>query len=526
MNETLLTDTPAYPLWKQFGIRHHHGINIPLFSLHSQNSCGIGEFFDLLPLIDWCRTIGFDIIQLLPLNDPGLDTSPYNALSAYALNPIHLSIASLPHLELYPNLVKQLNPLQQLNHTQCIDYNTVRKGKEDFLMQYYKEENSTIVSSKSYLDFLAQTPWLKEYALFKSLKQQYHWISWEDWPAEISSPSQETLQLLYQKYSDDIQWHSVIQYLCYQQLQAVKQYASSRGIFLMGDLPILISRDSADVWLHQSLFNLNYAAGAPPDFYNAEGQKWGFPLYNWEELSKNNYSWWKERLAFAERFYHLYRIDHVIGFFRIWAIRHDAKTGKEGKFIPEDRSLWPSHGETLLRMLLKNSSMLPIAEDLGDVPLEVRPCLKTLGICSTKVMRWERRWDIDKSFIPSNDYPLISLTTVSTHDSETLSLWWRDHPDEAQEFAKYAGWEYTPLLSHEHLYKILWSSHHTGSLLHVNLLQEYLALIPGLTWPRLEEERINLPGIVSDANWTYRFRPTVEEMIANTPLANAMRAMP
>lgn len=523
MKEDLLINTPAYPLWKEFGIYHHHGINIPLFSLHSKHSCGIGEFLDLIPIIEWCRSINFDIIQLLPLNDTGLDASPYNALSAYALNPIYLSLSALPGIERHPELSEMLIKLSKLNHTQHISYSMVREGKEEFLRLYYIKERKNILENETYKNFIHHSTWVKDYALFKSLKNQYEWVSWEDWPAEIRNPSIDTLQSLNEHFADQIEWHCVIQYLCCLQLQSVKEHASKQGIFLMGDIPILISRDSADVWLYRNLFNLDYAAGAPPDYYSQDGQKWGFPLYNWDVIAKEGYSWWKKRLASASRFYHLYRIDHVIGFFRIWAVQHDAKTGKDGKFIPEDRSSWLSHGEKLLKMLLLSSNMLPIAEDLGDVPPEVRPCLQGLGLCGTKVMRWERRWNEDKGFVALEDYHIISLTTVSTHDSETISLWWKEHLDEAQEFAKFMGWCYVPTLSREHLRHILWDSHHTNSLLHVNLLQEYLALVPGMTWQTPEDERINVPGVISNLNWSYRFRPPLEEIVSNPSLAHLMR---
>lgn len=523
MIEDHLINTPAYPLWKDYGIHHHHGINVPLFSLHSSHSCGIGEFLDLIPLIDWCRSIHFDTIQLLPLNDTGLDTSPYNALSAYALNPIHLSLYSLPGVGRHPELAEMLVQLNKLNHTQHISYSMVREGKEAFLHLYYIKERKNIIDRADYKQFIHQnSAWVEDYALFKSLKTHYQWISWEDWPEEVRNPSVATLQTLSDQFAEEMEWHRVLQYLCFLQLQTVKEHSTKQGIFLMGDIPILISRDSADVWLHRPLFNLEYAAGAPPDYYNQEGQKWGFPLFNWDAISKKDYLWWKNRLAFANQFYHLYRIDHVIGFFRIWAVDHSAKTGKEGKFIPEERSAWLAHGEKLLKMLLLSSNMLPIAEDLGDVPPEVRPCLQALGVCSTKVMRWERRWNEDRGFISLEDYPLISLTTLSTHDSETVSHWWKEHPDEAQEFAKFMGWCYNLTLSREHLQEILWDSHHTNSLLHINLLHEYLALVPGMTWPNLEEERINVPGVISNLNWSYRFRHSVQEIVSNPTLAHVM----
>jgi 4-alpha-glucanotransferase len=276
------------------------------------------------------------------------------------------------------------------------------------------------------------------------------------------------------------------------------------------------------VWLHRKIFDLEYSAGAPPDMFSVDGQNWGFPVYNWDALAKQHYRWWKERLKWASRYYHIYRIDHIVGFFRIWTIPRNLD-GKSGKFVPEDENLWIDHGQRLIMMMLESNEMLPIGEDLGVVPTTVRECLTTLGICGTKVMRWERKWEEDKRYIPAQEYPIISMTTVSTHDSETLQQWWQMNPQEAQDYAIFKGWHYQPVLSREYHQAILWESHHTASLFHVNPLQEYLALIPGLTQPHLEDERINVPGIVSKKNWTYRFKPSLEELTSNSTLKHCIQ---
>jgi len=514
-----LQHSPAARHWGKIGTNHHHGINLPLFSLRSNQSCGIGEFTDLIPLIPWCRKLGFDIIQLLPINDGGPETSPYCALSASALNPLHLGLARLPYLDQVAGAKPQLSRIRRLNHAQRIPYPEVFAEREDFLKTYFKEVGSKFTSTYDYLLFLSRYPWLQAYALFKAIKAERQWEPWEAWPQELQQADAPELR---QRYQEQIAYHCVIQYLCFKQMQEVKKTAEEAGLYLKGDIPILVNRESSDVWQWRHLFSLEYAAGAPPDMYAVEGQKWGFPLYNWEEMEKSHYLWWKQRLDAATQLYHLYRLDHVVGFFRIWGIPVE-KPPKEGKFIPADPAVWIAHGEGIMRMMLSHCPMLPIGEDLGTVPPEVRACLKQLGICGTKVMRWERYWDGDMSFIPYHNYPIASMTTVSTHDSPTLALWWRDYANEAMAFARFKGWEYDPQLSQSHRREILRDSHHTSSLFHINLLNEYLALIPLMTWPKAEDERINLPGIVSDINWTYRFRPTIEEMIASEPLAQEMR---
>jgi 4-alpha-glucanotransferase len=520
--EYFLQQSAAKKQWNAIGINHHHGINIPLFSLRSKKSCGIGEFPDLIPLFSWCREAGFDVVQLLPLNDTGKETSPYSALSAFALNPMHLGLASLPYLDRFPDLQSKLAPMQAMSKSKIIHYPEVYEARRSFLQEYFNAAYALFISDPDYQHFLKNNSWLKGYALFKALKESKYWQSWEQWPEELRDPKRDDFQQLIHKYQREIDYHSFVQHLCFQQLEKVKIAAEQEGVFLKGDIPILINRESADVWLHRHLFHLEYSAGAPPDFYNSEGQNWGFPIYNWEEHIKQNYRWWRQRLKVASHFYHIYRIDHVVGFFRIWAIPK-GKPGREGKFIPEERSSWIPQGEKILRMMLEESVMLPIGEDLGSIPPLVRTCLTGLGICGTKVMRWERMWEEDKRFIKPEDYPVASMTTVSTHDSETLQLWWMKNIYEIKDFCKYKGWSFTYDLLRSRHREILWDSHHSASLFHINLLQEYFPLIPGLSWLDAEDERINVPGIVSNKNWTYRFRPYVEEIIANNQLKLAIR---
>ncbi len=479
--------TPIEKIWQHIGRHPRHGIDVPLAALHTKQSCGIGEFWDLLPLIDWCQSLGLEVIQLLPLNDSGIDPSPYNALSSCALHPLYLSLHAL---DLDEELEDALPALQRLTQEQKIPYNEVLSQKLAWLHLYYDKQGAHFLAQPAFQTFVAENEWLTPYADFKGERA----------------------------------FHQVVQYLCYLQMRHVKEYASSKGILLQGDIPILVNPHSVDVVHHKELFDTSVAAGAPPDIYNQEGQYWGFPLFKWENEKLEDYRWWRERLHYAAHFYDLYRIDHVVGFFRIWAIPLN-HLPKEGKFVPEDSSLWIPRGKEVLQKLLTFSAMLPIAEDLGAVPPEVRACLTELGICGTKVMRWERIWNENQQFIPIQDYPELSLTTVSTHDSPTLELWWRDNPEEAKAYASSRQWEYQPKLTLEQRQAILKESHHTPSLFHINLLQEYLACFPELVWPNPEDERINTPGKVLPTNWVYRLRPSLEALQAHEPLKTLMRAL-
>lgn len=523
--QSYLYTTAAGAQWQKIGAYNHHGIVVPLFSLHSKTSGGIGEYPDLLPLISWSKNIGFDIIQLLPLNDTGQDSSPYSAISAYALNPIHLNIDRLSDAEQLPNFKKRIEALHALSVSQRINYPAVQNQKNEILREYESCYGKKIRESVGYQEFKKNNAnWLRDYGVFKALKVMQHWKNWEEWEPDLRNPSPDMYERLTDEVLAEADFHMMLQFLCFQQLHEVKQAASKLGVFIKGDIPILINRDSADVWSKRHLFKLDLAAGAPPDMYAAEGQKWGFPLYNWEAMTQEQNVWWINRLAFAENFYHIYRIDHIVGFFRIWGVPLE-RLPKEGHFVPEDRSTWIPQGTKLMKMMLDNCSMLPIGEDLGTVPPEVRDCLRSLGICGTKVMRWEKRWNEDQGFIDPKDYPLESMTTVSTHDSETLEIWWRDQKEEAKAYAHTLKWHYHNHITQKQRQDVLLASHHSKSLFHINLLQEYFALVPRLSWSNPRDERINVPGVVSIKNWSYRFRPSVEEIVSNLSLKQAMTEM-
>ncbi|MGE5196219.1 MAG: 4-alpha-glucanotransferase [Anaerolineae bacterium] len=520
----ILQNSITYAEWERVGIRTHHGVALPLFSLHSERSCGIGEFLDLLPLLEWCHKIGFDVIQLLPINDSGNDPSPYNALSSCALNPLYLSLEILPYLSKHSDLRAGLRDLKRLNQTSRVAYGIVKSHKISWLRHYFEQTSEKLIKSASFIEFIEKNSWVKPYALFKTLKDHLEQTSWQTWPQEFQNLSEQALDSLIEHYWKDASFYMVLQYLCFEQLCFVRAFAKKLKILLKGDIPILISPESADVWYHSTLFDLSLAAGAPPDTYNPKGQYWGFPLFNWDAHKKENYRWWKERLSSASNYYDLYRIDHVVGFFRIWGIPLEGDP-KEGKFYPDIADLWIPQGRSLLQMMIDECPMLPIAEDLGTIPDGVRTCLKELGICGTKVMRWERYWEEDRRFIPYREYNPISMTCVSTHDSETLAGWWRAYPEEAKAFAAFKNWQFTPFLGHKEQEEILRDSHHTASLFHINLLQEYLALFPDFVSEDPSDERINIPGKILETNWTYRFRPSVEKLNENLPLQEMMRSM-
>lgn len=499
--------------WEKIGYRHHHGIALSLGSLRQGPNSAIGEFLDLIPLIQWCTTTGFDVIQLLPINDSGHDPSPYSAHTAMGLHPIYLSLWALPYLELFDSLRLEAETLLQPLVGNRVQYQAVLDTKMQFLQRYAKKAFSHISKWPSFTKFRDEA-WVQEYAEYQVLKEKNDEKAWWDWQKQEIAPSDQPL----------IDFHILVQFLCFEQMAKVKACADTEGVFLKGDIPILINRDSADVWKHPELFNLDFAAGAPPDMYSSEGQNWGFPLYNWPQHELEGFSFWNKRLQLAEKLYHIYRLDHIVGFFKIWAIPL-GKSAKEGFFIPEDPALWIPQGKKILENILQNCSMLPIGEDLGAVPPEVRTCLKELGIPGTKVMRWERRWDSDRQFIDPKTYEPLSMTTVSTHDSETLGQWWEKYPDESALYAGQMGLSDSQTLDKDKRKSILMAAHTSQSLFHINLLQEYLALFDELSWKNHNEDRINIPGLVLDENWTYRFRPSLDTITHHKGLSELLKEL-
>ena len=510
--------------WNSIGWKNHHGIALAVSSMRSKKSCGIGEYLDLIYLIDFCKSIGFDTIQLLPINDTGSEPSPYSAQSVFALHPSYLSLWALPFLNEDDELQKSLESIRFCNSSYRVQYQAVLKNKDTFLRTYYERHFEKIEISPEFSEFLKKSPWVKGYAIYKVLKDKNEGKPWYDWSEYLQNPTNTTMASILSEFFHEANFYIMVQFLAFEQFSEVKRYAEKQGVFLKGDIPILVNRDSADVWENRSLFSLQYAAGAPPDMYSEDGQYWGFPLYQWDEHKKTNFAWWKSRLRTAEQLFHIYRIDHFVGFFRIWAIPLEHKA-RDGFYLPKDPKEWIPQGDEIVTTMCNSSKMLPIGEDLGAVPQEVRAWMAKVGIPGTKVMRWERNWNTDGLFIPPKDYPQLSMTTVSTHDSETLAQWWQNYPQESDLYAKEEKIPHPDVLDFTTRTYILKQAHHSNSLFHINLLQEYLALFDELSWPNADDDRINIPGLVLERNWTYRFKPFIEEIVSHDGLKKAMKEL-
>lgn len=318
------------------------GVAIPVFSLRSNNGLGVGEFTDIKLLVDWAKKVGLKKIQLLPINDTTAthswkDSYPYAAISAFALHPLYINLDSLIPASNKKLIEKLAAAKSTLNALDVVDYEAVSSIKYEILDELYALIGAKTLASKGFKDFYAKHQhWLASYAAFCYCRDHYGTIDFNAWPKhntysetdfKLLVESDTAVQLIVEKYY-------FIQYLLDVQLREATAYAHENGVIVKGDIAIGVYRYGVDAWQHPGLFHMDMQAGAPPDDFAVAGQNWGFPTYNWEEMTTNGFAWWKQRFEQMSVYFDAFRIDHILGFFRIWSIPMDAVEGILGHFVP------------------------------------------------------------------------------------------------------------------------------------------------------------------------------------------------
>jgi len=318
------------------------GLTIPIFSLRTENSFGIGDFGDLHSMIDWAKLTCQKIIQTLPINDTTMtrtweDSYPYNAISIYALHPLYLNLNQLGELKDSARNDFYLAKQKELNALSMLDYEQVSQWKWNFFHEIFEQEGEKVLGSQEFsLFFEENKEWLIPYAAYSYLRDKYETPDFHFWE-EYSSYKKENIIKLCQTDSPNYKQISIYYYLqfhAHQQLTKIRDYAYQCGIVLKGDIPIGISRVSVEAWTEPDYFNMHFQAGAPPDDFSVTGQNWGFPTYNWNAMEADNYAWWKKRFQKMNDYFDVYRIDHILGFFRIWQIPQNSVEGLLGCFNP------------------------------------------------------------------------------------------------------------------------------------------------------------------------------------------------
>jgi len=551
------------------------GTVIPVFSLRSEGSFGVGDFGDLAMFVDWCAKTNQNVLQILPINDTTIthtwqDSYPYNSISIYALHPQYTDFRQLPAIK-DEALLAQFEALrQELNALPQIDYERVNTAKMDYLHIIFKQEWATIKRRASYKKFFEDNKtWLEPYAQFCINRDTYGTADFRQWPNAKSQKSKDKSQIDF--------WYFV-QYNLDQQMRAAHEHARQQRVILKGDIPIGISRDGVEAWVEPRYFNLNGQAGAPPDAFSTDGQNWGFPTYNWDEMLSDDCSWWVRRFRKMAEYFDAYRIDHVLGFFRIWEIPVPEKSGLMGQFSPalgmsreeieaygvyghlddlflvdhkradrwhpriaiqfqeayerlsdgekdafnrlyndyfyrRNNQFWYNEAMKKLPRLTQATRMLVCAEDLGMVPDCVPWVMNELRILSLEIQSMPKDPAVRFGQLQRNPYR--SVCTISTHDMSTLRQWWDEDEERAQDYFNnelhYSGPAPHPMPGW--LCKEVVARHlMSPSMLCLLSLQDWLSIDEALRLPDENAERINIPANPRHY-WRYRMHLTIEQLL-------------
>ncbi len=326
------------------------GVAIPVFSLRSEGDWGCGEFVGLKKMADWAASTGMSVIQLLPVNDTNStgtwkDSYPYNAVSSFALHMLYINPAEVVKAcskvadaatkrKLTATLKKYAKQGAELNKLEAVDYEAVMSLKSEFLHEIYALCGAEVLATSEYKAFYNESEdWLLPYMVFCVQRDKYHTCRFSEWK-ELSTYDKKKVAAYAKKNADKVGFYGFVQYLLDMQLTDVRNYLHSKGVALKGDIPIGVSPISVDVWCAPELYNTTMSAGAPPDAFAEDGQNWGFPTYNWDKMAEDGYAWWCSRLGKMARYFDAYRIDHILGFFRIWEVPLDAVSAILGHFNP------------------------------------------------------------------------------------------------------------------------------------------------------------------------------------------------
>jgi 4-alpha-glucanotransferase len=488
------------------------GALIPLFSIPSSRSWGIGEIGDIASIARWLEAAGIRILQLLPINEmPPGETSPYSALSAMAIDPQFITLEEVNDFAeiggedaLEPALRTRL---EAARFSARIQYAEVRAVKDIALRRCFAQFRSVDIArntsrAQAFRAYVTdQRWWLDDYALFRALHRCHGECAWVDWPKALRTRQREALAQARSELADEILFRQYLQWLADEQWRAARQAAGDVALF--GDLQFMVSGDSADVWARQDEFRLDASVGVPPDAFSETGQDWRLPVYRWDVLAERDFDWLRDRAHRNSDLFDGYRVDHLVGFYRTFFRPHD---GSAPRFTPESEDAQRALGERVLGVFREPGSEI-VAEDLGVVPGFVRASLSHLGIAGYKVFRWERYWHEEgQPFKDPREYPPVSVATSGTHDTEPMVIWWEDAPRNDRE-AVLAIPSVRALLTQEDVAAI--DAPGLPHPIHEALLETLFAsgsntlILPIgdiFGW----RDRINQPATVSESNWTWR----------------------
>jgi 4-alpha-glucanotransferase len=496
------------------------GILIPLFSLRSRADLGRGEIGGLIPMLEWARRMGHRMIQLLPIDETAPDeASPYSAMSVFAIDPTYITLEGLAGVS--------ESSLERARRNLAVASSRVeiRQIKLELLHNAYRRfrRSSDAAGRTAFADFERRNDyWLADYALFRALKEEFGWSSWEQWPTPLRDREPDALDQAQHRLAAEIAMYRYWQFVADAQMRRAHAAFTEASARLVGDLAFSPGLDSAEVWAHRDQFDLTRLVGAPPDAFSVTGQRWGLPMPNWDRMRSTGWSLIRSRLRRASELYDLVRIDHVVGLYRTWNFGLDLN--EPGRFTPEEESKQRAQGEEIIRALQDEGGTAGlIAEDLGVIPPWVRDSLRSLGVPGYKIMRWEREGQGHPGdrFIAPAHYPELSLATTSTHDTETMAEWWREiGAQERRVLLDSLGIADRADAENDQLCEparnaILEAIYAAPSCFVVEPIQDLFG------WTA----RINSPGTVADANWTWRLPAPIEELMNDPEIARQTAAL-
>lgn len=529
------------------------GVLIPVFSLRRDNDLGIGDTRALLDAVKWAAANRVGFLQLLPINETGADHSPYNAISSVALDPLLLDLEAIPQIEAADIKTATKKFGLSANTDDLVDYDLVSQAKWELLAGGFDVFwKSGEINTEFDAFRIEEAEWLVPYCKFRWLMELAGSEGWELWPEQYNTPEAAETYLAslpveeverYLTFYAWVQWHA------FSQWRALREYADEHDVKLMGDIPIGISFNSADVFFEPEWFDLSLSGGSPPEtvfkddaFACQWGQNWGIPIYRWDVQEQHDYSWWRRRIEKLTDIFHIFRIDHILGFYRIYSFPW--RPGRNAEFVglsekqakkitggalpcffprPDDteknRAANLADGDKYLRVVLDAAGEGEVVgEDLGCVPDYVRPNMEDLGIAGFKICHWEVRGHGET--VPGSDYPKCSFATYATHDHESIPAMWNtlkgmlggmEHEGAIRGLellSDFAGLpkgpsadyypEYGPVVKWALFDRLLKSNADYASLMITDIIDS--------------TERINIPGTVGGKNWRYRLPWKLEDM--------------
>jgi len=494
------------------------GILVPLFSVRTARSAGIGDIGDLPDLARFALEAGQKLVQLLPIGElPEGETSPYSSATSFAIDPMYVAIDRLEDVREDDRLAL-FGPdgeegFARMCEAKEVDYGAVRAFKrrilfaafDRFYVNEWVRDSARAQSLRRFME--AERGWLADYALFRSLKRRFGESWWLAWPEGVRDRNPEVLAEHARELEHGILRKSYIQWIAHGQWAEARRTVNALGVELMGDLPFMVGVDSADVWAHRSDFATDASLGVPGDPWIPEGQDWGLPAYDWEAMDRNGLEWVRRRSNAMGRLFDRFRVDHLVGYYRMYV---RPKSKEAPRWVPAEEPQQIARGEKVLAAIVESAKSVGarvIAEDLGTIPPFVTASLAKLKLPGYRVLMWEKDGEV---FRDPATWPYVSLGTAGTHDTITLATWWESLRYDERRHAltdipsmKLVAHDrevdrLTPAV-HDRLLDALYCA---GSELVLLSIQDIFG----------SKDRVNVPGVTLPNNWRYRLPDTLENL--------------